>query len=599
MPNGYQHQLYVTQNRMQAQQIHYKQSNNAIQNQLYQLPTNNHNHMLGQHHMKQMEAANRARLAHSPHHFARVAASQQRISNNPQPQVNAAINPHASDINLVPNVAKQQESSTWTALDMGGMMINNLHVGLFKYQFLTCLYLNHNNLTSLPPSISKLQNLTILNVTGNKLSSLPIELSLVVSLKELLLFDNQLTYVPPEFGQLYQLEMLGLEGNPMSEPINSMIIEKGTSVVVKYLRDSCPCPPPPSDREWMEVDDGFGSSSSDVFTVMCYNTLCEKYATPQTYGYTPSWALSWDYRKDLLLQEILNYSADIVCLQEVEMRQFEDFFKEQLSQLADYDGVFFPKSRAKTMPEYERRQVDGCVTMYKTSKFKLLQKQHIEFQQIAMQRPDLNRSDDVLNRVMIKDNVGVVVLLEAKDTGAKILVANAHLHWDPNYSDVKVIQTALLVDEVERLSKEWSKIHKFQSPPPILICGDLNSLPDSGVVEFLSQGSIAADHPELQNFNYHPFIDNGLTHSLKLKSAYAHCEDIDFTNFTPMFKGMIDYIWYDTSSLITTGLLGGVDKQYAAKTVGFPNPHHPSDHIPLVVSIRIKGTTAQKKVAFK
>jgi CCR4-NOT transcription complex subunit 6 len=48
---------------------------------------------------------------------------------------------------------------------------------------------------------------------------------------------------------------------------------------------------------------------------MCYNTLCEKYATPQTYAYTPSWALSWDYRKDLLLQEILNYSGDILCLQ--------------------------------------------------------------------------------------------------------------------------------------------------------------------------------------------------------------------------------------------------------------------------------------------
>ena len=53
----------------------------------------------------------------------------------------------------------------------------------------------------------------------------------------------------------------------------------------------------------------------DSFTVLCYNTLCEKYATPQSYAYTPSWALSWDYRKDLLLQDILNYNADIVCLQ--------------------------------------------------------------------------------------------------------------------------------------------------------------------------------------------------------------------------------------------------------------------------------------------
>jgi hypothetical protein len=48
---------------------------------------------------------------------------------------------------------------------------------------------------------------------------------------------------------------------------------------------------------------------------MCYNTLCDKYATPQAYGYTPSWALAWEYRKELLLQDILNYSADIVCLQ--------------------------------------------------------------------------------------------------------------------------------------------------------------------------------------------------------------------------------------------------------------------------------------------
>ena len=109
---------------------------------------------------------------------------------------------------------------------------------------------------------------------------------------------------------------------------------------------------------------------------MCYNTLCEKYATPQSFGYTPSWALAWDYRKDLLLQELLNYSADIICLQvanlftqEIEMRQYEDFFREQLAQHADYDGQFFPKSRSRTMGEYERNQVDGCATLYKTSKY--------------------------------------------------------------------------------------------------------------------------------------------------------------------------------------------------------------------------------------
>jgi CCR4-NOT transcription complex subunit 6 len=296
---------------------------------------------VGPHHTKQLEAAQKARMAGGQaHHHARVAASQQRMSNlqqqgtvgqllASQQQGSTSSLPLGGGDQIPTLVKSSEQQSSWTALDMGGMMINHLHTGLFAYKFLTCLYLNHNNLTSLPPLISELKSLQVLNLTGNKLSQLPVELSLVVSLRELLLFDNQLTFIPPEFGQLYQLDILGLEGNPMSEPIGSMIIEKGTKVVIKYLRDSCPSnllfdvvSPPPADREWIEIDDGNPAAQSgskllisETFTIMCYNTLCEKYATPQSYGYTPSWALSWDYRKDLLLQELLNYSADIICLQ--------------------------------------------------------------------------------------------------------------------------------------------------------------------------------------------------------------------------------------------------------------------------------------------
>lgn len=48
---------------------------------------------------------------------------------------------------------------------------------------------------------------------------------------------------------------------------------------------------------------------------MCYNVLCDKYATRQLYGYCPSWALSWDFRKKNILEEIQQYSADIINLQ--------------------------------------------------------------------------------------------------------------------------------------------------------------------------------------------------------------------------------------------------------------------------------------------
>lgn len=52
-----------------------------------------------------------------------------------------------------------------------------------------------------------------------------------------------------------------------------------------------------------------------VFTVMCYNVLCDKYATRQLYGYCPSWALNWEYRKKGIMEEITSCDADIISLQ--------------------------------------------------------------------------------------------------------------------------------------------------------------------------------------------------------------------------------------------------------------------------------------------
>jgi mRNA deadenylase 3'-5' endonuclease subunit Ccr4 len=37
----------------------------------------------------------------------------------------------------------------------------------------------------------------------------------------------------------------------------------------------------------------------------------------EQFPYCQSWVLGWQYRKQNLLKELLGYSADIVCLQEV------------------------------------------------------------------------------------------------------------------------------------------------------------------------------------------------------------------------------------------------------------------------------------------
>lgn len=58
-------------------------------------------------------------------------------------------------------------------------------------------------------------------------------------------------------------------------------------------------------------------SSSGAFTVLSYNILAPESVKDEKYSYCPSWALSWSYRRQNLLREIVGYRADIVCLQEV------------------------------------------------------------------------------------------------------------------------------------------------------------------------------------------------------------------------------------------------------------------------------------------
>ena len=79
-------------------------------------------------------------------------------------------------------------------------------------------------------------------------------------------------------------------------------------------------------------------------------------------------------------------------------------------------------------------------------RFMLLEDYLIEFNQLALAHAE--GSDGMLNRVMLKDNIGIAALLEVKDSttlhmpSQYVLVANAHIHWDPEFADVKLIPDA-------------------------------------------------------------------------------------------------------------------------------------------------------------
>lgn len=227
-----------------------------------------------------------------------------------------------------------------------------------------------------------------------------------------------------------------------------------------------------------------------------------------------------------------------------------------------------------------------------------------------MQRADLKKTDNMFNRVLTKDHIAIVGLFENKETGTRFVIANTHMLWDPQYRDVKLVQIALLMDEVEKVANNFARYpprppappsptdtangssagdnNASSRPPPVytdgakiptIVAGDFNSTPDSGVYEFLSTGTLPPDHQDWMSYTYGKYTQDGLRHKFGLKSAYSALGELPMTNYTPTFRGPLDYIWYSTPSLAVNAVLGEVEQSYLDKVVGFPNAHFPSEYV--------------------
>lgn len=117
---------------------------------------------------------------------------------------------------------------------------------------------------------------------------------------------------------------------------------------------------------------------------------------------------------------------------------------------------------------------------YKRNRFQLISLSPIEYF-----RPGL----DILNR----DNVGLVLLLqpvlpEGLDLNAvsPLCVANTHVLFNPRRGDIKLAQVALLLAEIDKIARTTEGSYY-----PVILCGDLNSVPDSPLYKFIRNGELS------------------------------------------------------------------------------------------------------------
>jgi len=207
----------------------------------------------------------------------------------------------------------------------------------------------------------------------------------------------------------------------------------------------------------------------------------------------------------------------------------------------------------------------------------------------------------------MRGNIALVVVLEELTGGMQMIggmmrrvrkkrlcVATTHMYWDPDYADVKLWQSYILAQELEKLV-----LHRQL---PLVLCGDFNSLVDSSVYEFLMTqqvthgedvygeggvGDVCHILPSRhlhssQHGQHHPPT---LTHHLALTSAYASIGEPKYTNFTGHFVGVLDYVFYSRRHLRWVSVMEVEEEKKLRQYTALPSPLYPSDHLPLVVEL--------------
>ncbi|KAK7244689.1 hypothetical protein RIF29_39514 [Crotalaria pallida] len=395
-----------------------------------------------------------------------------------------------------------------------------------------------------------------------------------------------------------------------------VVVDSETKLPVGYgntLLTSRVIPAPsPTPRQMIPVD-GMGHldadghiTSSGTFTVLSYNILSDAYASNDLYNYCPSWALSWPYRRQNLLREIVGYRADIICLQEVQSDHYEEFFSPELDKHGYY-GLY--KRKTNEVYSDNTNTIDGCATFFRRDRFSHVKKYEVEFNKAAQSLTDATIQDTqkktALNR-LVKDNVALIVVLEAKvnnqpvDSPGKrqlLCVANTHVNVHQDLKDVKLWQVHTLLKGLEKIAAS--------ADIPMLVCGDFNSVPGSAPHALLAMGKVDPAHPDLAVDPLGILRQSKVVHQLPLVSAYSsfartfglgfeqHKRRLDgttneplFTHFTRDFIGSLDYIFYTADSLVVESLLELLDEESLRKDTALPSPEWSSDHIALLAEFR-------------
>lgn len=358
-------------------------------------------------------------------------------------------------------------------------------------------------------------------------------------------------------------------------------------------------------------------SSQDIgaVRVMTYNVLADYLLNEHSHlyrGIDPA-HLAPECRRAKVIEEIKCHSPDFIALQEVEINFTLD--------LEGYESYF----KVKTGDN-----MDGCLTLWDARQYEKIQVLEGEYKARSFDPTELYS----------KNNVFLLVVLRQRTSGLYFLVANTHISFTRNRGDVQLAQLYLFFQAVDRVKFQYRNCGLR-----LILCGDYNLKPNSGLYHFIAQGEIdlkytcragllgprikdklppyrvfqimtkefqpntTMDFLEINSYYKYlnqtqPFISNGviypeyfprdgeipsiISHPLNLESAVKAvlgCEGFP-TSVVARELATVDYIWVDMMQPVRVLMPPSFHSISAVE--GFPSAWFPSDHLSVVAEFNVK-----------
>ncbi|KAG0491426.1 hypothetical protein HPP92_004824 [Vanilla planifolia] len=370
------------------------------------------------------------------------------------------------------------------------------------------------------------------------------------------------------------------------------------------------------------------SSYNDRFIIVSYNILGDENVSKHSdlYSNVPPEHLCWEKRKNRICKELRSCNPSILCFQEV----------DHYDELADllhkdgYTGVYKGRTGCTR---------DGCAIFWKEERFSLLYEENIEYQKYGLR-------DNVAQLCLLQgsgddSNHSTTGNTNPSSAGCRnmmLLVGNIHVLFNPNRGDVKLGQIRLLLERANTISQNWGN-------PSMVICGDLNSIPQSAIYQFISSPELdilkyerkkVSGQIELQSrIERHTSYKDGsssiscmgkllryswsdeeiciaggkrdctlLQNPLKLSSAYTgvpgnlRTRDRNgeplVTSFHSKFMGTVDYIWH-SSDLLPVRVLETLPINELKELGCLPCEKWGSDHLSLVCEFAFANGTKSEQ----